>query len=140
MDVNEIEKRIEYVRKRLVTLKQAISDYRDSDNFERYKCLKTIERDCEEIIESSTRINQEILGSINIVGETYRDSFEKLKELDVFDDELFLTKIANTTGFRNRLAHDYIDLDEEITIKTSENILNMYPKYLLGIVKFLKKS
>lgn len=141
MDILEIEKRIEYISLKLKMLRLAIDDYKkQKEEFEIYKVLKTIERDSEEIIESSTRINQEILISFNDIGETYRDSFEKLAKNGVLKKDEFLKKLSNTTGFRNRLAHDYINLDEDITIISAKNILSLYPKYLLKIKEFLSKS
>lgn len=137
MNKEEIKTRIDYIRRKLDTLKRAIDDYEtQTDSFETYKSLKTIERDCEEIVESAIRINQEVLEDTGEIGQTYRESFEKLVELNLFDKDI-LEKLANTTGFRNRLAHDYMDLDDEITVKTARNILKLYSDYLLKILDYV---
>ncbi len=142
MDEREVYKRIEYIKEKLVTLKLAIVDYeKETVVFEKYKSLKTVERDSEEIIESATRINQELLSVNGKVGETYRDSFERLVTLGIFKkEEVFFEKLCNTIGFRNRLAHDYMNLDEKVTISSAKNILKLYPDYLVKIGKYLKNK
>ncbi len=139
MDLLEITNRIHYIIEKLETLKLAIEDIEKPSlsKFEKYKALKTIERDSEEIIESAIRINQEILSSKLLIGNTYRESFEKLLDIKVITDINLLEKLASTTGFRNRLAHDYINLDEKITISSAKNILKFYPKYLLKIKEYI---
>jgi uncharacterized protein YutE (UPF0331/DUF86 family) len=137
-DMEEVNKRIDYINERLKTLKLAIEDYKiQKKKFEKYKSLKTIERDAEEIIECATRINQEVLKNNDEFADTYRESFELLFELEIIDDEDYCKKLANTTGFRNRLAHDYIELDPQLTLKTGENILKLYPKYLLKVIDYI---
>jgi uncharacterized protein YutE (UPF0331/DUF86 family) len=137
----EINKRIDYISEKLEKLSISLKKYDDSssDENDKYIALKAIERDCEEIVESAVRVNQEILSDLRSIGDTYRDSFEKLKKLKLFEKEL-LEKLANTTGFRNRLAHDYIDMDEDITIVSAKNILEIYPKYLTYILNYIDNS
>jgi len=139
MEKSEINKRVDYITSKLETLNLAIIDYNENKvKFERYKSLKTIERDCEEIIESAIRINQEILQDGGKLGGTYRESFELLEDFDEFKDPEFLEKLSNSCGFRNRLAHDYINLDDEITVRSAKKILEIYPNYLLKIKKLIK--
>lgn len=141
MDKEEINKRVLYIKKKLETLKLAIEDYSKQEKpFEKYKVIKTIERDSEEIVESATRINQEILSQKNFIAESYRESFEKLFEFEIIIDKKFLEKLANTTGFRNRLAHEYMNLDDKVTFKSAEQLIKLYPKYLMNIVEYLEKN
>jgi uncharacterized protein YutE (UPF0331/DUF86 family) len=135
-----IEKRIKHIEKKFETLKLAIIDFeKEQKKFEKYKALKTIERDCEEIVESAVRINQEVLESVDFFPETYRKSFEELSRFELFPEKE-LEKLAGTTGFRNRLSHEYLDLDERITLKSAKNILKLYPKYLAKISEFVFKN
>ncbi|MFT4244843.1 MAG: HepT-like ribonuclease domain-containing protein [Candidatus Woesearchaeota archaeon] len=86
------------------------------------------------------RINQEILEThLEYIAQTYRESFEKLNEFSIFDTDT-LKKLSNTTRFRNRLAHDYMDLDDNIVIKTGELIVILYSQYILKIDSFIKES
>ena len=141
MDKNEVSLRIDYINEKLVWLKKSLDKYDKSvdDKDDSYLALKAVERDCEEIVESAVRVNQEILSDLGDVGETYRDSFDKLSSLKLFDKKN-LDRLANTVGFRNRLAHDYMDLDEDLTIRSAKGILNLYPKYLVRIVEYIESS
>lgn len=142
MNKLEISKRVEYVKTKLKKLEISLKKYENKniDEDDKYIALKAIEKDCEEIIESATRINQEILSELGEIGNTYRESFEKLEKLKLFESKDFVEKLSNTVGFRNRLAHDYIDLNTEITIISAKNILKIYPKYLLKILEYVEKK
>lgn len=143
MDEIEIEKRIAHITNKLEKLKLSLEKYdvaiKKEIEDEQYIIMRAIERDSEEIIESATRINQELLSDLGIIGETYRDSFEQLTKLKIFDGDK-LEKLANLVGFRNRLAHDYLDLDEFVTRKSAKNILRYYPQYLLKIQEYVENK
>lgn len=139
-----IEQRLFYMQSKLEKLKISLNKYHtflaknEVDNI--YLALKAVERDCEEIVESAVRINQEILEThLEYIAQTYRESFEKLNEFSIFDTDT-LKKLSNTTGFRNRLAHDYMELDDNIVIKTGELIVILYSQYILKIDSFIKES
>lgn len=142
MDKEEIIIRITYIKEKLKRLKKSIDKYdkyKNVDNDEEYIALRAVERDSEEIIETATKINQEILSDTGEIAMSYRESFEKLTKVKLFNskDKLFLEKLSNTTGFRNRLAHEYMNLNDEITLNSAKVILNIYPKYLLKITEYI---
>jgi uncharacterized protein YutE (UPF0331/DUF86 family) len=144
MKKEDIKLKIDYLRNKLDKLKKSISrleNIKGSDFELEYIILRAIERDSEEIIEISTKINQELLSLKNEVAMSYRESFEKLIDLNIFnlkEDKELLEKLANSTGFRNRLAHDYMNLDNKITINSAKQIIKIYPKYLLRIIDFIE--
>jgi len=140
MNKEDVVKRLSYIKDNLELLKKTLQKYESSNGVDKKINLKALERFCEEIIECATRINQEILIENGDIADSYRQSFEKLSELGLFDSEEFTDKLANTTGFRNRLAHDYIDLDVKITVLSAKGILDVYPKYVLNIVEYLEKK
>ena len=139
-----IEQRLFYIESKLDKLKISLNKYKEFlannevDNV--YLALKAVERDCEEIVESAVKINQEILEThFDYIAQSYRESFEKLEECSIFNKET-LKKLSNTTGFRNRLAHDYMNLDDNIIIKTGKLILLLYSKYILRINDYIKSE
>ncbi len=136
----EIQKRIEYIKNKFKKLEMSLNKYeQEIDEDYKYIELKAIERDSEEIIECSIRINQEILNKIDVVAETYKKSFLELKKLNIFET-FFLEKISNTTIFRNKLAHEYMGLDTISIIRNAKQILNLYPKYLIKIIEYIEKK
>jgi len=40
-------------------------------------------------------------------------------------------------GFRNRLAHEYLDLDDEISVDTIKKIPEIFSKYLKGVFNYV---
>jgi len=98
------------------------------------------EKKAEEIVDCAISINKYILyDDLGKSSKSYYDSFIDLKKIEIFSDQ-FLEKIAQTAGFRNRLAHEYLDLNEKITIDSMKNILKLYPQYLKNIKKYLSEK
>lgn len=122
----------------LEILKRAVKKTEgDSQDVDLY--LFAAEKKAEEIVESAISINQEILFGGNQVGKSYYDTFIDLEKLNLFS-KADLKKFANTAGFRNRLVHDYIDIDERIVLNSIEGILKLYPKYIKKILEWLSKQ
>ncbi|MFW6286172.1 MAG: type VII toxin-antitoxin system HepT family RNase toxin [Nanoarchaeota archaeon] len=139
MDKEIIEKRLMYINEKLKDLKYDLEKYNKVENEKDKKTIQgAIERWCEEIVESGVNINIELLSSKNKISDSYYNSFIDLKIFNYFDED-FLTKIASTAGFRNRLAHDYMNIDKEIMIGSAKFILKLYKDYILNISSFLKK-
>jgi len=136
-----IYKKITFIRDSLSKLKRILEFRKEEGDKEKKEfLLLSAEKKAEEIIESAIKINQSILKKeLNHFSESYYDSFMDLEKLEIFEDE-FLEKLAKTAGFRNRLAHDYMDLDEKIVERTLVNVLKIYPNYLLRIIEFTSFS
>ena len=94
------------------------------------------EKKAEEIVELAISINQELLKFKGKMSQSYYDSFIDLNLFGVFDEN-FLIKLANTAGFRNRLAHDYLDIDEKVAFNTMKDMLSLYKLYLQKVRKIM---
>ena len=98
------------------------------------------EKKGEEIIELATRINRMVLSAyFQTASKDYYSSFVELYRLEVLDQDL-INRLAQTAGFRNRLADDYLSLDPGITLKSLRNLLELYPLYAKGMMKFLESQ
>lgn len=141
MDKEIIIKRLEYMKEKLKDLKYDLDKYENEKNInERDKktIQGAIERWAEEIVESAININTQMLKSKNKISDSYYNTFIDMKEFKIFEEEL-LEKLASTAGFRNRLAHDYMNIDEEIMIGSVKMILKLYKEYIINIAKYLKE-
>ena len=125
--------RIEFVRQKLIDAKLILNDY---ELLQSQRDKLALERICEEVVESATRINKEVLKLKNIIPFSYKDEFLKLKKLDIFTDEE-LEILSKTATFRNELAHEYLDLKNFYTISNIKTILQTYPNYLLKINQYI---
>jgi len=140
MDKEIIEKRLSYIIEKLKDLKYDLNKYEKTIGEKDKKTVQgAIERWAEEIVESAININQELLSSKNKVSDSYYNSFIDLKCLDFFDNN-FLTKIASTAGFRNRLAHDYMNVDKEVMLKSARFLLKLYKEYILKVTEYLEQK
>lgn len=73
----------------------------------------------------------------NVVPKTYYESFMLLGEMEILTQR-FAQELASLSGLRNRLAHEYNEIDEDQVRKA----LRIYPalilKYIKVIMKFIK--
>ena len=67
----------------------------------------------------------------------YHTSFVQLRELGVLD-VAFATRIARAAGLRNRLVHDYDDIDADKVYDGLEAALTDVPTYVARVNDFLK--
>ncbi|MGM0472117.1 MAG: type VII toxin-antitoxin system HepT family RNase toxin [Bacillota bacterium] len=66
----------------------------------------------------------------------YYSSFIKLVELDILDEE-FAYQIAPSTGLRNRLVHEYEEINDRIVYKSIDDMHKFYSKYLKQINEYI---
>ncbi|MFH0701383.1 MAG: DUF86 domain-containing protein [Candidatus Woesearchaeota archaeon] len=135
MDKIIIESKISSLLTLLEKLKGILKEY------ETNKTLKEIifyaaEKKAEEIVELAISINQELLREKGKTSLSYYDSFIDLKVFKSFS-ESELKELASTAGFRNRLAHEYLEVNEEIAVRSMKNLLRIYPPYLQKVKKLL---
>lgn len=112
------------------TLDEILADY-----------LKTnaLDRLLEKIINRAIDINQHIIsekgkGSENVRG--YEETFYALADIGVYRKD-FAEQIAPSAGLRNRIVHEYDDLNEEILFKSVKKGIPLYVKYCDFILKYI---
>lgn len=69
----------------------------------------------------------------------YYQSFIKLVELGIYDSE-FARTIAGSAGLRNRIAHEYDEINPAQVYKAIGSAKTDVPKYIRSIEEFLNKS
>lgn len=133
-----IRKKLESLSNLLEKLEEIISK-RENSNEENIKeyLLFAAEKKAEECVELAITINQSLLEPKNKIADSYYESFIELKNFEKFEENE-LKQLASTTGFRNRLAHEYLNIDEEITIKSMKKILETYPGYIKKVNEMLE--
>ncbi|MDH5596478.1 MAG: DUF86 domain-containing protein [Candidatus Peregrinibacteria bacterium] len=131
-------KQLDYILSALTDMQKALERNREGGDdaiFFYYAAQKK----AEEVIETAIALNQNILyDDFNHMTKSYYDSFIDLDRLKVMSEEE-LKKLAGTAGFRNRLAHEYVELDPQITVKSMELLLKLYPPYIKAMMKYLAK-
>lgn len=136
---NVVENKLESFIDLFDILKNILDEHKKQKNDRlREFLLYAAEKKAEEIVELAISVNQELLRSKGKISSSYYDSFLDLKLFSVFS-EGELRSLASTAGFRNRLAHEYLDVDPEIALKTMKQMLVIYPQYLQKVKKLISK-
>ncbi len=69
----------------------------------------------------------------------YHTSFLKLADLGVLEAE-FARRIARAAGLRNRLVHDYDDLDQRLVFDALHDALRNVPRYVSAVNAYLARQ
>ena len=135
MDKEVLNNKVQSLLDLIDKLKGVLEEHKKNISLQEF-LLYAAEKKAEEIVELATSINQELLRSKDKFGLSYYDSFIELKIFNVFtEDEL--KNLANTAGFRNRLSHDYLDVDAEVALKTMKRMIKQYAVYSQKVRKIL---
>jgi uncharacterized protein YutE (UPF0331/DUF86 family) len=94
---------------------------------------KAAERWLQELIEAAIDLNLHILSDLGARTPTDSyNSFIRLGEAGVIPPGL-AEALAPVAGFRNRLVHDYEDLDDRRVWEAMVTAIELFPRYVLAI-------
>ncbi len=109
-------------------------DEYQADVIKRHAAEKLIEL----VVGYATDINQLVIeGASHAAPQSYYHSFTLMAELNVLPRDL-ATRLANTTGLRNRLVHLYEKLSHESVYYSLKPLLKNYRQYLVLINDYLR--
>jgi uncharacterized protein YutE (UPF0331/DUF86 family) len=95
-----------------------------------------VERLLQLIVDLALDINNIILSALkNPPAADYFSSFTDLAEYHVLNAE-FAYKIAPSTGLRNRLIHEYEEINDAIVFKGISQTIELYTLYIKAINRF----
>ncbi|MEK6901012.1 MAG: DUF86 domain-containing protein [Nanoarchaeota archaeon] len=137
MDKTLLQQKLELLADLLEKIKQILLEHDKNQKLQEF-LLYAAEKKAEEIVELAVTINQEILGSKGKIALSYYETFSHLSRFSLFTEEE-LRQLASTAGFRNRLAHEYLEIDRHIALRTMKNMMPLYSLYLQRIKKFSSK-
>ena len=90
------------------------------------------------IIQSCVDIAMHIIANSNAeTPQTMSESFDTLKKLEIIDNETAI-KLKKSIGFRNIAAHNYGELDLELTFTISQKHLNDFKYFIEQILATTK--
>jgi len=131
-----VNKRIQLLTKYLDRLEgfQSVNFDQYLNNFD----LQLIaERLIELLVEAASDINSYLLVQIyQQPPETYFDSFIEMGNRGIINRELS-TKLAQSAGMRNRLVHQYDEINHQLVFEAIPIALEQYPLYIRQIISFL---
>lgn len=95
------------------------------------------------IIGRAIDVNQHLLAELGGKDipppKDYTETFLLLKNLNVLPQE-FIDEIAESAGFRNRIVHEYNEIDKNLVYRTVGEAIEQYAKYCRYVLGFLDKA
>ncbi len=135
---NIILKKLEQMSLLLKEL-QEITDMTFPEFKSSFKNIRSAERNFQLIIELASDINAQIIIDQGAqTPDTYRESFKRMAELKILDEQS-LPDFIKSSNLRNILIHEY-DFDEDnfIFYKSAKAFLPLYEQYIRSIHKHLE--
>ena len=133
----------ELIHRKLTVLTQYLDELRPltRHSYEEYQKKSLIKRTAERllmlIVEVASDINSHLIAKlIRKPAASYFDSFLQLGELKIVSDE-FAKEIAKSAGLRNRLIHQYEEIDDVIVYESISEALKVFKQYIQAIQAFL---
>ena len=97
-----------------------------------------VERRCQVAIESAIDANDLLLSALGHAAPgSARQGFEAVRQLEALDDETGRRFTDTFVGFRNRLVHDYEQVDQRIVYHTARLLVACGRQYAAGLAQFL---
>jgi uncharacterized protein YutE (UPF0331/DUF86 family) len=107
------------------------------EGFLKTTALLALQKRLEEVIEYSIKINKILLSTKNTYFLSYQESFLLLSQYGL-DKELANT-LSKLAIFRNKLAHEYLNISDLDVVKNSEILLNSFKDYFNFLFNFFSK-
>jgi len=97
-----------------------------------------VERKCQVAIECAIDANSLLISITGgVAPSSARDSFEMVHQLGAIEEEVRLRFQNTFVGFRNRLVHDYEQLDNRIIYHTSRLLITHGKRYVASLTAYL---
>ena len=139
IDKKLIHRKINLIGKDLQSLKP-ISLLSEKEYFKKPEYEILTERYLERIITRVIDINYHLIVESGYPPpKDYFSSFTELGKIKILPYD-FSQKLAQYSGLRNRLVHEYNSLDEKKVYLASKSIIKDLPQYFRHIEKFLKEE
>jgi uncharacterized protein YutE (UPF0331/DUF86 family) len=116
-----------------------LNDLRDiaPQSFDEYNAKPALryasERLLELIVECASDINSELIFAARLPSvDRYYDQFMRLSDIGLVKAAL-AKQLAPFAGLRNRLVHDYEDIDHQIVFNNIGRAFKLFPQYLAAV-------
>jgi uncharacterized protein YutE (UPF0331/DUF86 family) len=92
------------------------------------------------IVDSAVSVNNEILFDARVATPaSYYESFMLLPKAGLVRESI-AKQLASLAGLRNRLIHNYEDVDDQIVFNNYARALRLFPQYLAAVRQKLGES
>ena len=139
IEVEVIKRKLSVIVENLKALKPVVAMKKDEYERDLYK-RKATERLLQELIEAAIDINTHIIVQTGSPApDDYYESFIRAGKLGIISSEL-AENLAPSAGLRNRLVHEYDQLDHSLILKAVKTAEELYPEYVKEINHYISGS
>ncbi len=97
-----------------------------------------VERKCQVAIECAIDVNSLLISITGgAVPSSARESFELVHQLGAIEEDVRLRFQNTFVGFRNRLVHDYEQLDNRVIYYTARLLITYGKRYVINLTAYL---
>lgn len=136
----------ELIRRKLGTVLTNLDDLSAIEglSLEEYRAdrlrLKATERLLQEIVEAASDVNAHLLTSLEgSPPRDYHEGFVEMGRRGPLPDEL-AEALAPSAGLRNRIVHEYDEIDDAIVLEAVGEARRLFPRYVATIERFLEEQ
>ncbi len=138
LDVAIVHRKLRRIRANVDALQNAVA----SIEIERFRAdelrRRAVERLLQETIDAAVDVNNHLLrGMSRTPAEDYYSSFIELGRAGVLEPSL-ATALAPAAGLRNRIVHEYEELDDAIVLQAAQSKPAILTEYVAAIERFLE--
>ena len=98
---------------------------------------KGTERLLQETVEAAVDVNMHVLRALGESPTDYFTSFVQMGQQGVIGEDL-ADRLAPAAGLRNRLVHEYEDLDDAIVLEAVGDAIDQFPRYAQQVERYLE--
>lgn len=139
IDKRLIKNKISLLQKDLIELEK-LSKFGFQEVVKNFYYYSTLEHLLERTVDRASSIASHLVFELKKEApQSFRESFEKLEKIKVYSPE-FVEKIVPAAGLRNRLVHEYDDIDKEIVYKSIPQAIEVFKQYIKHILNFIEKK
>ena len=136
---NFLVRKIKLMENDLIMLKP-LSKYSFDELAKQEYLYLAAERLLEKLINRVVDINSHIIAAKGAEpAKDYGDSFKRMGELKIIPLD-FVDKILPSAGLRNRLVHEYDDLDQRQIYQAVFSALDQFPQYIEFLIELISKE
>lgn len=139
LDVDLVRRKLATISRNLGALAVVESMPLESYRGDLYR-KKGTERLLQEVIEAAVDANLHLLRAMGAATPSdYYDSFIAIGKAGVVSSDL-ARRLAPAAGLRNRLVHEYDDIDDQIVLKAVAEARSMLADFVAGVERFLEQQ
>ncbi len=130
--------KIEHIEERMADIRTWLNEIEDISEMDK-KTRLAVYKAMQEVVEASTDVVAMILKDEGKLPKDDYTNIEKMFGLDIIDNRV-KEALNEADGLRNRLVHEYNELNDEIALESIQELLMPIEEFIEAVKKWMRKS